>query len=214
MVEKLAEEDLHIIGEKINVTDENAVDALIDRIVKDNGKIDVLCHAAGIIYAKPYMETTVEELRRTLEINVVGMDVCCRSVLKHMIPEKAGKIVVICSAASREGKPNLAHYTASKFGDHGLLQSIALSVAEYGINVNGLCPGFVMSDMFYKFYGEQKEREGKDWSYYEEQTKQSLPMRRFQTGEDVGNAAVFLSSEMSCNITGQLLNVDGAMHLN
>ena len=139
---------------------------------------------------------------------------CCRSVLRHMIQLKDGKIVVICSAASREGKPNLAHYTALKYGDHGPLQSIALSVAEYGINVNGLCPGFVMSDMFYKFYAEQKEKEGKDWSYYEELTKQGLPMRRFQTGEDVGNAAVFMSSEMSCNITGQLLNVDGAMHLN
>jgi sorbitol-6-phosphate 2-dehydrogenase len=115
----------------------------IDLSKKTEEKIDVLCHAAGIIFAKPYMETTVEELRRSLEINVVGMDVCSRSVLRHMIQLKDGKIVVICSAASREGKPNLAHYTALKYGDHGPLQSIALSVAEYGINVNGLCPGFL-----------------------------------------------------------------------
>lgn len=77
-----------------------------------------------------------------------------------MIPLQAGKIVAICSAASRKGKPNIAHYAASKFSAHGLLQSIALSVAEYGINVNGLCPGFVMSDMFYKFYAEEKEKTG------------------------------------------------------
>lgn len=212
--EEFTKEGLTVIPKKIDITNEDEVNQLVDSIAEEDGKIDILCHAAGIIYVKPYVETTVEELRRTLEINVVGLDICCRSVLRHMIPLQAGKIVAICSAASREGKPNIAHYTASKFGAHGLLQSIALSVAEYGINVNGLCPGFVMSDMFYKFYAGQKEKEGRDWSYYEEMTRQGLPMKRFQTGEDIGNAAVFMSSEMSCNITGQLLNVDGAMHLN
>lgn len=214
LAENMTRERLTIIPKKLNVTNEEDVDALVDNIFETDGKINILCEAAGIIYVKPYMETTAEELRRTLEINLVGLDLCCRSVLRYMIPAREGKIVAICSAASREGKPDIAHYTASKFGDHGLLQSIALSVAEYGINVNGLCPGFVMSDMFHKFYEKQKEKEGKGWSFYEELTRQSLPMKRFQTGEDIGNAAVFLSSDMSCNITGQLLNVDGAMHLN
>lgn len=211
---QFASEGLTVFPQKLDVTNEDEVKNTVNSIAAADGKIDILCYAAGIIYVRHYMESTVAELRRSLEVNLVGLDSCCRAVLEHMIPARQGKIVAICSAASREGKPNIAHYSASKFGDHGLLQSIALSVAEYGINVNGLCPGFVMSDMFYKFYAEQKEKEGRDWSYYEELTKNALPMKRFQTGEDIGNAAVFFSSEMSCNITGQLLNVDGAMHLN
>ena len=211
---QFAAEGLTVFPKKLDVTNEDDVRSTTGAIVAEDGKIDILCYAAGIIYVKQYMESTAAELRRSLEINLVGLDICCRAVLEQMIPARQGKIVAICSAASREGKPNIAHYSASKFGDHGLLQSVALSVAEYGINVNGLCPGVVMSEMFYKFYAEQKEKEGRDWSYYEELTKSGLPMKRFQTGEDVGNAAVFLSSELSRNITGQLLNVDGAMHLN
>lgn len=210
----LQKDGLSIKTRQMDVTDEENVCSVIDQIVKDDGKLDILVNGAGIMYQKPYMETTTQELLRTLNINLVGMDICCRAALKDMIQKRSGKIINICSAASRLGVANLAHYSESKFGAMGLTQAVALAVAEYGINVNGLCPGFVKTELFDIFYRDEAEKNHKKIEDYIEVTAQNIPLHRLQTPEDVGNAAVFLSSDMAVNITGQLLNVCGGMRLN
>ena len=131
-----------------------------------------------------------------------------------MLPRKFGRIVNIASAASRKGGPTGTHYAASKFGVIGLSQSIALNVAKEGIRINCVCPGFVHTNILDRLFKGMSQTQG----ITEEQAAQAIyskiPMGIPQLPEDIGNAALFLCSDLSDKITGQALNVDGAFRMN
>lgn len=202
----------------LDVTKKDDIYAIIDKIVKDNAKIDNLITSAGIMYNKNYMETSDEEFRKVLEVNLLAVNNCCQAALIHMLPRKEGKIVNILSASSRQGSDFYSHYSASKFGTMGLTQSIALAVAKDNINVNGICPGVVLTTLGQKTGGGLAELRAKQLGTtpenIEEAIRQSIPMKRFQTSEDIGNIALFLCSDLAKNITGQAINVCGGMRLN
>lgn len=203
---------------RLDVTKKDEIIAVIDHIVKENGKIDHLINCAGIAYNKPYMESSDEEFRKTLEINLVGVNNCCQAVLKQMIPRKEGKIVNILSASSRQGSDFFTHYSSSKFGLMGLTQGIGLAAARHNINVNGICPGIIETRIGEKQGGglvEQMARySGKPEEQMKENIRRTIPLRRFQTGEDIGHLALFLCSDLAQNITCQAINVCGGMRMN
>ncbi|MBU1194217.1 MAG: SDR family oxidoreductase [Proteobacteria bacterium] len=202
----------------LDVTRKDDVYALIDRIEKDNGKIDHLVNCAGIAINKPYMESTDDEFRKILEVNLISVDNCCKAALQKMIPRKEGKIVNILSASSRMGSDFFSHYSSSKFGLLGLTQSIGLAVARHNINVNGICPGIIVTKLGEKQGGglveQLSKRSGKPREMMEDAIKKSIPLRRFQSGEDIGHMALFLCSELASNITCQAINVCGGMRMN
>jgi NAD(P)-dependent dehydrogenase (short-subunit alcohol dehydrogenase family) len=212
--DSLRKDGVDLVEKILDVTDETAVKSVIGEIIEKEGKLDILCNGAGILYSKPYMKTTRDEFVRTLDINLVGMHNCCQAALVHMIEKRYGKIVNICSASTRMGSPVISHYSASKFGTMGLTQSIALAVAEYGVNVNGICPGLVRTEIFDILFKDRAEKAGRTMDEQAEFVASTIPLKRLQTPEDIGNAALFLSSELAFNITGQCLNVCGAMRLN
>lgn len=203
---------------KLDVTKKEDICALIDRIEKDNGKIDHLINCAGIAINKPYMESTDDEFRKILEVNLISVDNCCKAVLQKMIPRKAGKIVNILSASSRMGSDFFSHYSSSKFGLLGLTQSIGLAVARHNINVNGICPGIILTNLGEKQGGglvaQLSKRSGKPEEMLEDKIRKSIPLGRFQSGEDIGHMALFLCSELAVNITCQAINVCGGMRMN
>lgn len=203
---------------RLDVTKKDDIYALIDRIVKENGKIDHLVNCAGIAYSKPYMESTDEEFRKILEVNLIGVNNCCQAALVHMIPRKEGKIVNILSASSRQGGDFYTHYSASKFGAMGLTQSIGLAAARHNINVNGICPGLILTKIGEKQGGglvqQMAKYSGKPEEQMQDNLKKTIPMRRFQTGEDIGNMSLFLCSDLAKNITCQAINVCGGMRMN
>ena len=216
--EKINKSGGNAIPVQLDVRDSSAIASLFKKIIDENGKIDNLITCAGVMYNKPYMTTTEDELRLTLDVNLIAVNNTCIEALKYMIPRKEGKIVNIQSASSRLGNATSAHYAASKFGVMGLTQSIALAVAKENINVNGICPGLVVTGL-----GDQQNSSTislymKARNMTREQALEALktfvPMDRFQTAEDMGNAALFLCSEYAKNITGQSLNVDGGLRLN
>ncbi len=202
----------------LDVTKKDDIDALMEKIATDNGRIDHLINCAGIAYSKPYMESTDDEFRKTLEVNLIGVNNCCQAALKHMMPRKEGKIVNILSASSRQGSDFYTHYSSSKFGALGLTQSIGLAAARYNINVNGICPGLIITKIGEKQGGglvQQMARySGKPEEHLQEGLRKSIPMRRFQTGEDIGYMALFLCSDLAKNITCQAINVCGGMRMN
>lgn len=203
---------------RLDVTSKDEIGTLMSRIVEENGKIDHLVNCAGIVYSKPYLESNDDEFRKTLEVNLIGVDNCCRAALKHMIPRKEGKIVNILSASSRIGSDFYTHYSASKFGALGLTQGIGLAAARYNINVNGICPGVIDTRIGEKQGGTLPQQMAKYSGKPEEQMKENIrkgiPLRRFQTGEDIGYMALFLCSELAKNITCQAINVCGGMRMN
>jgi len=202
----------------LDVTKKDDIYALIDRIIQEEGKIDHLINCAGIAYNKPYMESTDDEFRKTLEVNLIGVNNCCQAVLRQMIPRKEGKIVNILSASSRQGSDFFTHYSSSKFGALGLTQGVGLAAARYNINVNGICPGIIETSIGEKQGGgltQQMARySGKPEEQMRESIRRTIPLRRFQTGVDIGHTALFLCSDLAKNITCQAINVCGGMRMN
>lgn len=203
---------------RLDVTNKDDIYALIDRIVRENGKIDHLINCAGIAYSKPYMESNDDEFHKTLEVNLIGVNNCCQAVLKQMIPRKEGKIVNILSASSRQGSDFYTHYSSSKFGLLGLTQGIGMAAAKHNINVNGICPGIIETKIGEKQGGglvrQMAKYSGKPEELLKEGIRKTIPLRRFQTGEDIGYMALFLCSDLARNITGQAINVCGGMRMN
>ena len=202
----------------LDVTRKDEVDRLVERLVKENGRIDHLINCAGIAVSKPYMESTEEEFRKILEVNLIAVDTCCRAVLAKMIPRREGKIVNILSAPSRMGGDFYSHYSASKFALLGLTQSIGLAAARHNINVNGICPGLIVTKLGEKQGGglvqQMAKYSGKPEDLLQENLRKSIPLRRFQSAEDIGYMALFLCSDLAANITCQAINVCGGMRMN
>ncbi len=174
------------------------------------GKVDILVNNAGIIKVGNVVDITEKDWDEVLAVNLKGVFLCSKAVAPCMIERRSGKIINISSTAGRRGLPGKAHYHASKFAVIGFTQCLALELAPFGINVNCVCPGVVDTYMHREVlvpHAARTQGLTKDDVY--RSMEQSVPLRRLQTPEDIGNAVVFLASEESRNITGQSLNVNG-----
>ncbi|MFO7570627.1 MAG: SDR family NAD(P)-dependent oxidoreductase [Smithellaceae bacterium] len=216
--DQLNQEGLSAEAAGLDVTKKGDICALVDRMVSKSGQIDHLINCAGISINKPYMESSDDEFRKILEVNLIGVDSCCKAVLEQMIPRREGKIVNILSASSRIGSDFFSHYSSSKFGLLGLTQSIGMAVARHNINVNGICPGLIITNLGAKQGGglvsQMSKYSGKPEDVMQENLRKTIPLRRFQSGEDIGHMALFLCSDLARNITCQAINVCGGMRMN
>ena len=191
-----------------NVTSKAQIDAMVDEAVKAFGRIDILNHVAGVFGAVDFLEATEEDYDKQLNVNTKGTFFVDQAVLRVMIPNRAGKIVNMCSQAGKYGFPTNVAYTTSKFGVTGMTQSIAQYAAPYNINVNCVCPGIVRTNIWEKAL-EDIRRQGGDPEAYFESRLQGIPLKRAQTMEDVAHMFLYLSSSFADNMTGQSINITG-----
>lgn len=213
VAEELSQMNIKATAMEMDITKIDVVEKVVAEIFEREKHIDILVNAAGVMRSKPYMDLTDKDFDFTLAINLVGMDNCCRSVLKYMIPQKSGRIVNISSVAGRTGAPTAAHYSASKFGVIGLTQAIAGSVVRDGITVNTVCPGSVMSPLMQEVGAGYARALNIS---VEEGIKMHIaksPLGAPQTPEDMGNAVLFFCSNLSDHITGVALNVCGGKRM-
>ena len=173
------------------------------------GQIDVLVNNAGVIVVGPCTEETEENWDRILNINLKGTFLCCKAVMPHMIQRTSGRIVNIASVAGKTSHPLILAYSVSKHGVIGLTQALSQGLGEYNITVNAVCPGIIETAMWTDHLNpafspimnvEPSQVVG---SF----CKESAPLQRPQTAEDIGQAVAFLCK--ADNISGVALNVDG-----
>ena len=130
-------------GYVADVTDWDAVSAMVDKIAAEVGPVDILVNNAGIIQRKPMLETSSEDFERVIKVHVVGAFNCSKAVLPAMIEKRAGKIINICSMMSELGRETVSGYAAAKGGLKMLTKNIASEFGQYNIQCNGMGPGYI-----------------------------------------------------------------------
>ena len=187
-------------GYKSNAAEFNEAQKLVDDVMADFGNIDILINNAGITKDNLLMRMSEEDFDAVMNINLKSVFNMTKAVQKIMLKNRKGSIVNMSSVVGVKGNAGQANYAASKAGMIGFTKSIALELGSRNIRCNAIAPGFIETEMTAKL----NEDVVKGW-------RESIPLKRGGTPEDVANVCVFLSSDMSAYVTGQVINVDGGM---
>jgi len=193
-------------GFKVDVTDAGRVDQAVQQVLKQFGKVDILVNNAGIYPYMPFAEMPDEVRDSVIDVNIKGVWNCTKAVIPSMIKQKYGKIINISSVTGPmvSGKGSTI-YSASKGAVSGFTRALALEMAEHGINVNAICPGFIDTP------GERNvaSRRGMEPDEYIRKLAKEIPLGRLGSIDEIGDLAVFLASEESKYITGTEIVIDG-----
>lgn len=210
----------HLIKEEIvsgyvevDVTRADSIDAAVDHVLKTQGAIDVLCNNAGVSTMQRVVDLTEEEWDFNFNVNTKGIFLMTKAVLPGMIQRRQGVIVNTASMAGIKGVPLLAHYSASKWAVIGFTKSVALEVAEYGIRVNAVCPGYVRTSMQERELKWEGQLRGMAAHEVFDEYVRLTPMGRIEEPEDVASVVGFLVSSDGSFLTGEALNVTGGANL-
>jgi 3-oxoacyl-[acyl-carrier protein] reductase len=187
---------------KGDVANWNDVERMVEVILEKFAKIDILVNNAGITRDKLILRMTEEDWDAVLDVNLKGTFHCTKAVVRHMAKQRSGKIVNIASVVGEMGNAGQANYSASKAGVIGLTKTIAREFAQRGININAIAPGYIETPMTEALPEKAKE-----------ELKKLIPMERLGKPEDVAEAVLFLVSEESSYVTGQVLNVNGGIYM-
>jgi 3-oxoacyl-[acyl-carrier protein] reductase len=179
-----------------------AVEGVIDGAVREADGFDVLVNNAGITRDNLSFRMTLEDFQKVLDVNLTAAFLTARVVGRDMIHRRRGSIINMSSVVGLHGNGGQTNYAASKAGLIGLTKSLARETAGRGVRVNAIAPGFITSDMTSAMSEDARAK-----------MAAVIPLKRAGTPEDVAEAALFLASESSSYITGQVLSVDGGMFM-
>jgi 3-oxoacyl-[acyl-carrier protein] reductase len=183
-----------------DVSNTQKIEDIINQIYQEETNIDILVNNAGITKDNLLMKMSEKDWDDVINVNLKSAYNTCKPIIRKMMKARAGKIINITSVVGVCGNAGQTNYSASKAGLIGFTKSLAKEVSSRGVNVNCIAPGFIKTKMTDKL--SEKVTEG---------LKQSIPMGRLGEPEDIAKAALFLSSDMSDYVTGQVLVVDGGM---
>ena len=183
-----------------SVADTDGVQAMVNQVVKELGRLDILVNNAGITRDGLLMRMKEADWDDVMNTNLKGVYNCSKAVMRTMMKQKSGRIVNMASVVGEMGNAGQANYAAAKAGVIGFTKSLAKEVASRGITVNAIAPGFIATDMTRVLSDDQKA-----------EMARTIPLGRAGQPEDVANAVLFLVSDEAAYITGQVLNVDGGM---
>ena len=197
--------ELSDLGVKAKTYQSNAADfeeaqALVDKVLEEFGSVDVLINNAGITKDNLLMRISEEDFDQVIEVNLKSVFNMTKAIQRTFLKQRSGSLIHMSSVVGIKGNAGQSNYAASKAGIIGFSKAIALELGSRNIRSNVIAPGFIETEMTEKLSEEivQKWREG-------------IPLKRGGAPEDVANACVFLASDLSNYITGQVLQVDGGM---
>ncbi len=185
----------------IDLTQLDQIPALVDGIFQKEGQIDILVNNAGINMKKDLVDVTDSEFEQVVRTNLFSVFAISREVVKKMKEKNRGSIINISSMAAQYGLPKVIAYSASKTAIEGMTRAMAVELAEYGIRVNCIAPGFIKTKMTAKALNSDLARKDKVFS--------RTPMGKMGLPEDIADAAYFFASNESKFVTGTVLPVDG-----
>jgi len=188
-----------------DVSRPESVAEMVSRTLDWGGRIDILVNNAGVELIRPIFEITEADWNKTMDVNLKGAWLCSQAVAKVMAEAKKGKIINIGSIMSEMPAPGEPHYAASKGGVLMLTKAMALDLAPYNINVNAIGPGVVKNGLSSRGCLSDPAKA--------EKVVAGIPLRRFGSPRDIGNAVLFLASEEADYVTGVMLYVDGGVIL-
>ncbi|NJC88813.1 MAG: 3-oxoacyl-[acyl-carrier-protein] reductase [Desulfuromonas sp.] len=198
-IKSLGSEGIAVEG---NVTVTADTETMIEKAVAAYGRVDILVNNAGITRDGLLMRMKDEDWDAVLTVNLKGAFLCTRAASKVMTKQRFGRIINIASVVGQMGNAGQANYCASKAGLMGLTRSNARELAKRNITVNAVAPGFIVSDMTEALPDKVKQ-----------EMAAQIPLERFGTADDIANAVVFLATDASAYITGQVLAVNGGMYM-
>lgn len=195
-----------------DVTDPASVEAAVDAHVARHGGLDVMVANAGIAITAPLAETTDEQWRRVLDVNLSGVFHCYRAAARRMVAQgRGGRIIGAASVAAHRGGKLQSAYSASKFAVRGLSQSLAQELGEHGITVNVYSPGVVQTPMWDGIDSDLAARKGTPVGSEMQAMVAGIPLGRLEVPDDVAGVVSFLASSDAAYVTGQSIVVDGGM---
>lgn len=201
-------EGLSVRGYVCDVTDEKSVNDMVASIEKEVGTIDILVNNAGIIKRIPMHEMTAEEFREVIDVDLNGPFLVTKAVLPSMMEKRAGKIINICSMMSELGRETVSAYAAAKGGLKMLTKNICSEYGKYNIQCNGLGPGYIETPQTAPL---REVAEDGSRHPFDRFICSKTPADRWLKPEELTGPAIFLASEASNAVNGQILYVDGGL---
>ena len=200
LVKQIEQYNVKVKGYALDVSEQEQVSEMVDRVIVEFGTVDVLIYCAGILIASPFGNMTYELWRKMMSVNLDGAFFTCKSVIPNMLQNNGGRIIFISTNTTINGGGSTVAYPASKAGLEGFAKQLLNEYLSKGINVNIISPAVIDTDLLRERYptDEMIEEYGK-----------KLPVKRTGKTEDVANAVVFLASDKSSYICGHNLLVDG-----
>ena len=200
-LEKSLSSVTQIKGYQSDASDHEAAQKLVDDVMAEFGKIDILINNAGITRDNLMLRMSKEDWDTIIKVNLDSVFNLTKAVIKPMMKARSGSIINMTSVVGVKGNAGQANYAASKAGVIGFTKSVALELGSRNIRCNAIAPGFIETEMTEVL--DQKVVE--EW-------RNGIPLKRGGQPEDVANACLFLASDLSSYVTGQVLSVDGGLH--
>lgn len=185
-----------------NVSDFEAAGEMLSAVVKKYGRVDILVNNAGITRDGLLMKMTEADFDAVMDTNLKGAFNCMQHVSRQMLKQRSGRIINMASVVGLMGNAGQANYGASKAGLIGMTKCVARELASRGITCNAVAPGFIVTEMTDVLSDAVKEA-----------MVAQIPLKKFGSTKDVAAAVAFLASDDAAYITGQVISVDGGMHM-
>ena len=201
VLKEIEENGTKCLAYQLDVTDVEAVDSVVKKIINETGGIHILVNNAGITKDNLFMRMKPEQWSQVIDVNLNGVFHVTKAVIRTMVKQHSGRIINISSVVGFSGNPGQVNYSSTKSGLIGFTKSLSREVGTRGITVNAVAPGFINTAMTQALNESQQQA-----------ILSQIPLGRMGEAEDIANAVAFLASEEASYITGTVLHVNGGMY--
>jgi len=187
------------------------IESMVKETVERSGTVDILVNNTGGPPPMLFLETSEEDWRKAIDLLLMSVITCCRQVTPYMMKQKRGRIINMTSFAAKQPADRLVLSNAIRSGILGLTKTLSNELADYGILVNAVCPGWTLTGRVEHLARSKAEKNGKAYDEVIAEWTSDIPLKRLANPEEIANLVVFLASERASYITGAVIQVDGGL---